>query len=87
VEGDFELEKKGLCKLSYLPKDVDLRVGDKIISSGYGGIFPEGLNIGEVVSIEPDELSHTLVGYVKPAADLSLIRDVMIIREFERKFY
>jgi len=87
VEGDFELEKEGLCKLTMLPKDADLRVGDRIISSGYGGIFPEGLTIGVIVDIKPDDLSQTLIGYVKPAADLSKIRNVMVIHSFETKFY
>ena len=87
VEGDFELEKEGLCKLTMLPKDVDLRVGDKILSSGYGGIFPEGLVIGEVVEIIADVNSHTLIGYVKPAVDLAAIRSVMVIRNFEITFY
>ena len=88
VEGDFELEKKeGLCKLIMLPKDADLRIGDRIISSGYGGIFPEGLVIGDVVEIVPDGASHTMIGYIKPAVDLSTVRSVMVIRNSERKFY
>ena len=87
VEGNFELEKEGLCQLTMLPKDVDLRIGDKILSSGYGGIFPEGLAIGEIVEIIPDVLSRTMIGYIKPAVDLSTLRSVMVIRKFERNFY
>jgi len=36
-------------ELRYLPRDVDIKVGDRIVSSGVGGNFPAGLPVGEVV--------------------------------------
>jgi len=87
VIGDFKLEKKGLCKLAFLSKETDIEAGDKIYSSGNGGIYPEDLYIGEVVEVGYDPLSHTMIGYVKPAVNFSEIKDVMVILEFSHSFY
>ncbi|MHB1462548.1 MAG: rod shape-determining protein MreC [Armatimonadota bacterium] len=48
----------GVCKgrgtdsivLTYLEKDADVRVGDVVVSSGEGGLYPKGLPIGVVQS-------------------------------------
>jgi len=38
-------------ELRYLPRDVDIKAGDRIVTSGIGGNFPAGLPVGEVVGI------------------------------------
>lgn len=38
-------------ELQYLPRDVDIKVGDRIVTSGVGGNFPVGLPVGEVVRV------------------------------------
>jgi len=87
VEGEFELEKEGICRWRNLSKEVDIEAGDKIYSSGMGSIYPEDLYIGEVTEVEADLLSHTMKGRIKPAADFNEIKDVMVILKFERSFY
>ena len=87
VEGDFELEKKGLCRVSYLSKETVIETGDKLYSSGNGGIYPEDLYIGEIVEVTANPFSRTMTGYLKPAVDFDEIKNVMIIHEFSRNFY
>ena len=87
VSGDFELEKEGLCRLEDLPKDTDLEVGDRVYSSGGGGIYPEGLYIGEVIAVVPDARSHTMIGHIQAAANFDKIKDVMVVLSFDPKFY
>ncbi len=82
VEGVYELKGSGICKMSYLPAEADIRVGDVILSSGIGSFYPRGLVIGKVTELVPDEYSRTLEAAVEPAADLSDIRNVMIIKSF-----
>ena len=86
VEGDFELEKYGICRIVNLSKETVIETGDKIYSSG-GGIYPEDLYIGEVIEVAADPLSHTLIGYIKPAVDFDEVKDVMVITAFESSFY
>ncbi len=82
IEGVYELKNSGVCKMSYLPGEADIRVGDVILSSGIGSFYPRGLVIGKVIELVPDEYSRTLEATVEPAADLSDVRNVMIIKSF-----
>ena len=47
--------------------------GDKIITSGIGGVFPVGLPVGEVASVEKNIVK------IKPANNLSRMEYVMIV--------
>lgn len=38
-------------KLTFLPSDVRSQVGDRIITSGHGGVFPPGLPVGIISSV------------------------------------
>ena len=82
VEGTYELRTDGLCKMVYIEPDSDIRVGDKVVSSGIGGVYPRGLMIGKVTEIEMDEASRTLTATIEPAADLDSISKLMIITEY-----
>ncbi len=82
VEGVFELKGRGHCQMSYLPSDADIRVGDLVMSSGIGSLYPRGLPIGRVIELTPDEYSRDLVATLEPSADLSDLRSVMILKGF-----
>lgn len=83
IEGTYELRAEGLCRMVYIEPDSDIRVGDKVLSSGVGEVYPRGLLIGKVSSISVDENSRTLTAVIEPAADLDSISKVMIITEYE----
>ena len=83
VEGTYELRSDGVCQMIYIEPGSDIRVGDKVISSGIGEVYPRGLLIGKVTKVEVDERTRTLKATVVPAADLESISKVMIITEYE----
>lgn len=83
VEGSFDLRGTGLCKLMYLATDSDVKVGDRVLSSGLGSIYPRGLVVGIVESIEPDQFSRTVTAYVRPTANLEDLTRVMVIKSYE----
>lgn len=71
VEGDAALRGEGKCRMTYIEYTADIRVGDRVYTAGgVGSLYPSGLLIGEVVSIEADE-SRNLVAIIAPAADFS----------------
>ncbi len=84
VSGDASLRYDGVCKLTYLEADADIEVGDKVYSSGNGSVYPEGLLIGEVISVGVDEYSRALIATVKPAVDFSSLRYMMILTGYEK---
>lgn len=54
-------------RLLYLPRDTEVSVGDRVVTSGHGGMFPAGLPIGTVVEstergvrVQPFEDMHRL---------------------------
>lgn len=63
--------------LEFLSKQADLKPGQKVFSSGVGGVFPSGVLVGEVkkFEVQPLQGSATLV----PSVDLSTIEDVFIV--------
>lgn len=62
-------------------------MGDRILTSGYGSVYPRGLVVGYVERIEDNEFSRTVTAYVRPEAfnisDADKISKVMVITEYE----
>jgi rod shape-determining protein MreC len=83
VEGTYELRGDGLCQMIYIEEDSDIEVGDKVLSSGIGEVYPRGLLIGKVTEFFCDDRTRTLVAVIEPAADLESISKVMIITEYD----
>ena len=81
VEGDFSLASEGLCKMLYLTSDSDVRAGDRVLTSGYGSVYPRGFLIGYVERVEPDANTQTLVAIIKPAEELKDITKLMVITD------
>lgn len=59
-------------ELKYLPADIDVKEGTRIITSGNGGMFMSGLPVGVVVMKDG-------LPFVKPYADISRISHVRIV--------
>lgn len=68
-----------LCRMELINKDVSISPGDAVVTSGLGGVFPGGLTVGEVVSVEVDENNLHQTAEVAPAADLSNLNVVFVI--------
>ena len=83
VSGDASMRVDGVCKISYLEPDADIQVGDRILSSGTGSVYPADLEIGEVIAVEVEEYSRSLVATVKPSVDFTNLKYMMIITGYE----
>ena len=59
--------------INYLPRDADIKVGDRVITSGIGGAFPAGLPVGEVADIANGKV------YVQPFADLGRLEFIRMV--------
>lgn len=82
-EGSFELSADGICEMNYLSADSPCKVGDRILSSGIGSVYPRDLVVGYIDSIDTNPYSRTLRVKVKCAVDFSALTRVMIITDFE----
>lgn len=82
ITGNLAFAKNGFCRFANLARSCTVAVGDYVITSGEG-IFPEGLLIGSVNNIGIDENNNSIYAEVKPFADISELRSVMVITSFE----
>ena len=84
LSGEFSLKKEGLCRINYLSGDSDVAVGDRVMTSGLGSIYPSEILVGTVERVEFDDNLRTKYAIVRPFADLTEPERVMIITGFEK---
>ncbi|PLY03047.1 MAG: rod shape-determining protein MreC [Desulfuromonas sp.] len=65
--------------LDFALRQADIRVGDKVITSGMGGVFPKGLAIGDVVEVEKGDFGLFQSVKVRPVADFSRLEEVLVL--------
>ena len=68
-----------MLTLSNITPTTDIKVGDIFLSSGLGGVFPEGYPVAEVVSIYHIEGAPYLSIKVKPFAKLDHSRQLLLL--------
>ena len=62
-----------------IASDADIINGDRIITSGFGGIYPKGLLVGEVSEIVNEEGGLLKYATLKPAVDFDRLEEVFVI--------
>lgn len=67
--------------LEYIDRDVDVDEGERVITSGMGGVFPKGILVGTIFKIEKKSygLFHDI--YIEPIVDFSSLEDVYIVKK------
>ena len=83
VSGDESIYKDGLCKMYGLDSSTSVVGGGIVCTSGAGGVFPNGLIIGEVKGVKEDDVTSAYYAEVKPFSEISDITDVFVITSFE----
>ena len=69
--------------LSALERSSGAAIGDYIVTSGIGGVYPSGLLIGEVTAVNGAPDGMTLDATVSLFADVFDLKQVMVITSFE----
>lgn len=68
----------GLLLLDYVPLQADVHSGDLVVSAGIDGVYPQGIPVGTVLSVEPgNELFHRI--RVVPAVDFGALDQVYVL--------
>ena len=78
--GIVEGEPRGTLRFKYMARDGSgIQVGDIVVTSGLGGLFPGGIPIGRVRTI--DDRGSALFSYaqVTPAVDFARIDEVRLL--------
>ena len=81
--GDYTLMRQGQVKVTWLTEGAQLFLEDDVLTSGSGGLIPQGIVIGSVASIQSEAGGQTEYGIIDPAVDLDTLVQVYIIKEFD----
>ena len=81
--GDFSLMGENRLRLDYLPADCQLLGGDLVLTSGLGGYYPSGLEIGTVEVVQPDDSGAASYAVLTPVADFDSLVEVFIVKSFD----
>jgi rod shape-determining protein MreC len=67
------------CKIIYISLDSDAKAGDKVMTAGFGSVFPKGILIGEIEKVGKEKGRLYKYAIVKPSQDLSKLEEVLCI--------
>ena len=81
VRGTVQGGGDGPSELRDVGRDQDVKIGDRLLTSGLGGIYPKGVLIGSVVAVERKPYGLFQSVQVKPAVDFTRLEEVFVILE------
>lgn len=81
IEGDYELTEEGCCRMNYISKTADLKVGDIVVTSG-SEIFPANQLLGTVREFGMEDSGLSQYAVIEPAIDPENVSTVFVITSF-----
>lgn len=77
------MAENGALTVENIRLDSDIQIGDRLVSSGLGGVFPRGYPVAEVVNVARDQRNSFLQIELKPLAHLSSMLEVLLLDQRE----
>ena len=72
--------EKNILIMSQIQATQEIKVGDKVVTSGLGGVSPSSLYIGTVEEVAMDRFGLYKEVRIKPAADTNDVRFVTVVK-------
>lgn len=70
---------EGELALPYLPANADVKAGDLLITSGMGGVFPQGYPVAKVTEVHREAVQPLAQVRAAPLAHIDRDREVMLV--------
>lgn len=77
--------KENKLEVEGISNTEEVNIGDKVYTSGLGGVFPSGILIGSVESITTDEYDLSKIILVTPSADFDDINYVTVLKRKDKQ--
>lgn len=68
-----------ICSLDFSQRGDDVQIGDVVLTSGIGGVFPKGLPIGEITMVKKGEYGIFQTVDIRPFANIYRLEEVLVI--------
>jgi rod shape-determining protein MreC len=80
IRGILRGTADGQVQINNLTADSRIKPGETVVTSGGDMVYPRGLPVGQVASIQPDPQHQPYTAItIKPAANLSRLEEVLVI--------
>jgi rod shape-determining protein MreC len=68
----------GTMTMAYLPGSADVKVGDRVVTSGIDRIYPKGFVVGQIESLQRGAGEFNGI-VIRPAVDFSSLEAVLVV--------
>ena len=68
--------------MDYIPLDTPVEVGDLVLTSGLGSVFPPKIVIGQVIRVERRDYDVFQRAFIRPTVDFRRLEQVLILTDF-----
>ena len=83
LTGDSAYAPDGLCLFTNLSRDTLATVGDQIITTGLGEVFPPDILVGTIKELVPESSGKSTMAVVQPGAEIETLTHVFVITSYD----
>lgn len=71
---------RGVLQMVHIPNDLAPDKGNRIVTSGFGSVFPKGIPVGTVTEVRRERSGLFKMALVKTAVDFNRLEEVLVIK-------
>lgn len=79
ARGVISGQRRELLSMKYIPQSETVRTGERVVTSGVGGVFPEGILIGRITDVTRKDVDMFQQAQVEPEVDFSRLDRVLVV--------
>jgi len=80
VRGDFILKELSKCRVDNIADIAAISIGDEVVTSGLGGLYPPGIPVGVITEIINGGQSSERRAILEVYSDYKVLTDVFILK-------
>lgn len=85
VSGNIRFSERRLTRMEFIAAQSKINIGETVVTSGLGGMYPKNLKIGRVTSKSYDDYDSFYYAEIEPFQDIKNTRHVFVITDFSGK--
>jgi rod shape-determining protein MreC len=79
AKGVVSGSRTGQLMMTYIPQSTKVQSGDRVVTSGLGGVYPEGIWVGTIADVRQNAEDLYQSAMLEPAVDFGRLEEVMVI--------
>ncbi|MHB8963214.1 MAG: rod shape-determining protein MreC, partial [Saccharofermentanales bacterium] len=80
IRGDVLLKEQGFCLVDNISDFSVINIGDEVITSGLGGLYPPGIPIGVIVELRQNDQKIEKTAILKVYTEYRTLKDIFIMK-------